>query len=101
MLVANLAARSLLGDGGKLQGQGLAQLLQQAPKQLATVLAQRQEGVISLGDGEDDAQWLVSQKPLSLQGQQLRLLLLPPLTPSWRARRWRPGSACCACSATS
>ena len=72
VLVANLAARSLLGDGRKLQGQGLAQLLQQAPRQLATVLAQRQEGVISLGDGEDDAQWLVSQKMLSLQGQQLR-----------------------------
>ncbi len=80
VLVANLAARGLLGDGRKLQGLGLAELLRQAPAQLATVLAQRQEGVISLGDTDDDAQWLVSQKLLSLQGQQLRLLLLRPLT---------------------
>lgn len=80
VLVANLAARSLLGDGRKLQGLALGELLRQAPPQLAAVLAQRQEGVISLGEGEDDAQWLVSQKLLSLQGQQLRLLLLRPLT---------------------
>lgn len=80
VLVANLAARGLLGDGRKLQGIALAELLRQAPAQLATVLAQRQEGVISLGDTDDDAQWLVSQKLLSLQGQQLRLLLLRPLT---------------------
>jgi two-component system nitrogen regulation sensor histidine kinase NtrY len=80
VLVANLAARSLLGDGRKLQGRGLAALLQHAPAQLATVLAQRQEGVISLGGGDDDAQWLVSQKLLVLQGQPLRLLLLRPLT---------------------
>lgn len=83
VLVANLAARGLLGDGRSLQGMGLAELLRQAPAQLATVLAQRQEGVISLGltgEGDDDAQWLVSQKLLSLQGQQLRLLLLRPLT---------------------
>lgn len=83
VLVANLAARSLLGDGRSLQGSGLAELLRQAPAELATVLAQRQEGVISLGlpsDGEDDAPWLVSQKLLTLQGQPLRLLLLRPLT---------------------
>lgn len=80
VLVANLAARGLLGDGRSLHGLGLAELLRQAPAQLATVLAQRQEGVISLGDAADDAQWLVSQKLLSLQGQQLRLLLLRPLT---------------------
>jgi nitrogen fixation/metabolism regulation signal transduction histidine kinase len=79
VLVANLAARALLGDGKRVQGLDLAALLQQAPPQLAQVLAQRQEGIVTLGDG-DDAQWLVSQKQLSLQGQPLRLLLLRPLT---------------------
>ncbi len=82
VLVANLAARSLLGEGRKLQGLELAELLREAPAQLATVLAQRREGVISLNDDQEDgdAQWLVSQKLLTLQGQQLRLLLLRPLT---------------------
>lgn len=80
VLVANLAARGLLGDGRKLKGRGLAELLRQAPPQLAAVLAQRREGVISLGGPDDDAQWLVSQKLLVLQGQPLRLLLLRPLT---------------------
>lgn len=80
VLVANLAARGLLGDGRRLQGLALQALLAQAPPQLAQALAQRREGLIALGEAEDDAQWLVSQKALLLHGQQLRLLLLRPLT---------------------
>jgi two-component system, NtrC family, nitrogen regulation sensor histidine kinase NtrY len=79
VLVANLAARQLLGEGKRLQGLGLQALLQLAPPQLAQVLAQRAEGIVTLS-AEDDQQWLVSQRALSLQGQQLRLLLLRPLT---------------------
>jgi len=79
VLVANLAARTLLGQGKRLQGSSLQALLAQAPPQLAGILAQRQEGLLTLSDG-DDAQWLVSQKALNLQGQPLRLLLLRPLT---------------------
>ncbi|MBN8505776.1 MAG: HAMP domain-containing histidine kinase [Burkholderiales bacterium] len=80
VLVANLAARALLGDGRRLQGLSLGELLRQAPAELAQVLAQRREGLIALGEAEDDAQWLVSQKMLLLHGQNLRLLLLRPLT---------------------
>jgi nitrogen fixation/metabolism regulation signal transduction histidine kinase len=79
VLVANLAARTLLGQGKRLQGSSLQALLAQAPPQLAGILAQRQEGLLTLSDG-DEAQWLVSQKALNLQGQPLRLLLLRPLT---------------------
>jgi len=79
VLVANLAARTLLGQGKRLQGSSLQALLAQAPPQLAGILAQRQEGLLTLSDG-DEAQWLVSQKGLNLQGQPLRLLLLRPLT---------------------
>jgi len=79
VLVANLAARTLLGQGKRLQGSSLQALLAQAPPQLAGILAQRQEGLLTISDG-DEAQWLVSQKALNLQGQPLRLLLLRPLT---------------------
>jgi len=79
VLVANLAARQLLGDGKRLQGMSLQALLQLAPPQLAHVLAQRQEGIVTL-KADDEQQWLVSQRVLNLQGQPLRLLLLRPLT---------------------
>jgi two-component system, NtrC family, nitrogen regulation sensor histidine kinase NtrY len=79
VLVANLAARQLLGSGKRLQGLSLQALLQLAPPQLAQVLAQRQEGIVTL-NAEDEQQWLVSQRALHLQGQPLRLLLLRPLT---------------------
>ncbi len=79
VLVANLAARQLLGEGKRLQGLSLQALLQLAPPQLAQVLAQRQEGIVTL-QSQDEQQWLVSQRALHLQGQPLRLLLLRPLT---------------------
>jgi nitrogen fixation/metabolism regulation signal transduction histidine kinase len=80
VLVANLAARSLLGDGRKLQGLELAALLRQAPPQLARVLAERRDGLVALDEAGDEPQWLVSQKALLMQGQPMRLLLLRPLT---------------------
>lgn len=83
VLIANLAARTLLGEGRRLIGLSLPALLDQAPAKtaqaLAQVLAQHHEGIVTL-DADDEQQWLVSQRLLDLHGQPARLLLLRPLT---------------------
>jgi two-component system, NtrC family, nitrogen regulation sensor histidine kinase NtrY len=79
VLVANLAARALLHQGRSLKGLSLHELLQAAPGALVQALAAQQEGLITVDEGGDAGQWLVSQRQLQLRGEALRLLLLRPL----------------------
>jgi two-component system, NtrC family, nitrogen regulation sensor histidine kinase NtrY len=79
VLLANIAARGLLGEGRSLKGLGLAELLAQAPPTLAQALATRQEGLVQIEQAGEPEQWLISQRRLQLRGEALHLLLLRPL----------------------
>jgi nitrogen fixation/metabolism regulation signal transduction histidine kinase len=80
VLLANLAARGLLGEGRSLKGLNLGELLRAAPASLAQALASRQDGLVQVEqDGGEAEPWLISQRRLQMRGETLHLLLLRPL----------------------
>ncbi|MDM4768035.1 HAMP domain-containing sensor histidine kinase [Pelomonas sp. SE-A7] len=82
VVYANLAARQLLAEGRSLVRQGLAELLEQAPAALRQALLQTADGLVSI-DGEtpgSEERFHLSQRPLVLQGQPHRLILLRRMT---------------------
>ncbi|MBB5203457.1 nitrogen fixation/metabolism regulation signal transduction histidine kinase [Inhella inkyongensis] len=75
----NLAARTLLAEGRRLQGLDWETLVSRAPAELAALLREGQmgrDGLVPVEEGH----WLLSQRALNLQGQAHRLLLLRPLS---------------------
>jgi signal transduction histidine kinase len=98
VVFANLAARHLLGQGRRLEGDTLPALQAAWPAALAEALQQGQDGLVSVpaaqatgappdaqdqAEGEDDT-YLLSQRRLVLAGQPHRLLLLRRLTQELR-----------------
>lgn len=91
VLLANIAARGLLGEGRSLKGLTLAELLRGAPPSLAQALATRQEGLVQVDSvanadaagstpaGGETEHWLISQRRLQLRSEAVQLLLLRPL----------------------
>ncbi|HEY1090541.1 MAG TPA: ATP-binding protein [Burkholderiaceae bacterium] len=87
IVYANLAARQLLAGGSAIANMALQNLVDKAPPGLATALASGADQLFSLaGNAEDggppgDEEFFhLSQRPLALQGQPHRLILLRRMT---------------------
>jgi len=87
VVYANLAARKLLNDGRKLEGQRLDQLLEGLPSELRQALDRGGDTLFSIADGEDaeDEQvYHLSRREFTLNGRAHELMLIRLLTPELR-----------------
>ncbi|HEX8614833.1 MAG TPA: ATP-binding protein [Telluria sp.] len=80
IVYANLAARQMLGEGRKLEGQRLSEVLGTASPALVDALGRGGDGLFSAGDGEDEEVYHLARRSFSLNGRKHELLLLRQLT---------------------
>jgi two-component system nitrogen regulation sensor histidine kinase NtrY len=80
IVYANVAARHLLGEGRKLEGQRLAQLLQRAAPALREAVARGGDGLFTIGEGETEEVFHLARRRFNLNGRRHELLLLRQLT---------------------
>jgi len=81
---ANLAARKLLNHGRKLEGHGLAALLESAAPALREAMARGGDGLFSVGEGDDEDVYHLARRGFRLNGRPHELLLLRLLTTELR-----------------
>ena len=80
VVYTNLAARSLLNGGRRMNGLDFTAIVAECPPALATALASRQDGLFSVTlEGEEETYHL-SQRDVRLHGRAHRLLQLRRLT---------------------
>ena len=84
---ANIAARKLLGEGHKLEGQDFDALLAQTPEAVRDAFERGGDGMFTLGDGVDDGNediYHLSRRQFRLNGRRHELVLLRQLTAELR-----------------
>ena len=82
---ANVAARKLLHDGRKLEGQRLDALLEALPVELREAVARGGDSLFSVaGEDDDEDVFHLSRRSFSLNGRRHELLLVRLLTPELR-----------------
>ncbi|HET6395233.1 MAG TPA: ATP-binding protein, partial [Pseudoxanthomonas sp.] len=85
VVYGNLAARKLLHDGRKLEGQRIDQLLETLPVELREAVARGGDSLFAVpGEGEDEQVYHLSRRMFSLNGRRHELLLIRLLTPELR-----------------
>jgi len=84
VVYANLAARQMLGDGRKLEGHRLDELLKKADPALADAVARGGDGLFTTGDGEAEEVYHLARRRFHLNGRRHELLLLRQLTSELR-----------------
>lgn len=77
---ANLAARHLLGQGRKLEGQLFSELLEQAPEELSKIIHARNTGLVSISIEGQDETYHVDYREFQLNGQRHHMHLFKHLT---------------------
>ena len=85
----NLAARKLLGEGRKLEGQSFDALLERTPEALRDALQRGGDGMFTVGDGEEgdlgnEDIYHLSRRSFRLNGRKHELILLRQLTAELR-----------------
>nr|WP_103074954.1 ATP-binding protein [Lysobacter silvestris] len=80
IVLGNLSARKLLGDGRRLEGRSFDDLIADTPPALRNAIAQNGDALFALGDGEDDDIIHLSRRRFRLNGRPHELFLLRQLT---------------------
>jgi nitrogen fixation/metabolism regulation signal transduction histidine kinase len=81
---ANVAARKLLGEGRKLEGQEFAELVSRAPDALREAIARGGDGMFTVGDEDEEDIFHLSRRQFRLNGRLHELVLLRQLTAELR-----------------
>ncbi|KAF1686663.1 ATP-binding protein [Pseudoxanthomonas broegbernensis] len=85
VVYANLAARKLLNDGRKLEGQRMGPLLDALPVELREAMARGGDSLFAVpGEGDEEEVYHLSRRRFSLNGRRHDLLLVRLLTPELR-----------------
>lgn len=84
VVYANLAARRLLGEGRRLEGQALAELLASGSEALREAMARGGDGLFAVGDGDEEETFHLARRHFVLNGRDHELLLLRRLTQELR-----------------
>ncbi|MGY0561024.1 sensor histidine kinase [Luteimonas sp. A277] len=84
IVLANIAARKLLGDGRRLEGQSFGALLDRAPEPMRDAMAQGGDGMFSVGSDDDEDIYHLSRRTFRLNGRAHELVLLRQLTAELR-----------------
>jgi two-component system, NtrC family, nitrogen regulation sensor histidine kinase NtrY len=80
----NLAARKLLGEGHKLEGQSFDALLERTPDALREALQRGGDGMFTVGDNDSEDIYHLSRRSFRLNGRKHELVLLRQLTAELR-----------------
>jgi two-component system nitrogen regulation sensor histidine kinase NtrY len=81
---ANLAARKLLGDGHKLEGQDFNALLERTPEVVRDAFERGGDGMFTLGDDDNEDIYHLARRNFRLNGRRHELILLRQLTAELR-----------------
>ncbi len=84
VVLGNLAARKLLGDGHRLEGVPFAELLERVPEAMRDAFARGGDGMFTVGDEDDEDIYHLSRRLFRLNGRRHELLLLRQLTAELR-----------------
>jgi nitrogen fixation/metabolism regulation signal transduction histidine kinase len=84
VVLGNLAARKLLGDGRRLEGQALATLVANTPQAMQDAFARGGDGLFSVGDEDNEDIFHLSRRSFRLNGRRHELVLLRQLTAELR-----------------
>ncbi len=80
IVFANIAARQLLNQGRKLEGQHLPDILNTAAPALSEAMARSGDGLFTVGEGEEEEVYHLARRSFTLNGGKHELLLLRQLT---------------------
>ena len=81
---ANLAARKLLGEGRRLEGQDFDSLLDRAPDAVREAFARGGDGMFTVGDEDHEDIYHLARRVFRLNGRRHELVLLRVLTAELR-----------------
>ncbi|WP_213437714.1 MULTISPECIES: sensor histidine kinase [Lysobacteraceae] len=81
---ANLAARKLLGEGRKLEGQSFEDLLARSPEALREALQRGGDGMFTVGEDDSEEIYHLARRAFRLNGRKHELILLRQLTAELR-----------------
>ncbi len=81
---ANLAARKLLGEGHKLEGQDFNALLERTPEAVRDAFERGGDGMFTLGDDDNEDIYHLARRHFRLNGRRHELILLRQLTAELR-----------------
>jgi two-component system, NtrC family, nitrogen regulation sensor histidine kinase NtrY len=83
---ANIAARKLIFDGRKLEGQHIDELLATLPSELREAVARGGDSLFAIADeeGDDEQVYHLARRVFTLNGRSHELLLIRLLTPELR-----------------
>ena len=85
VVYANLAARKLLHDGRKLEGQRMSELLEALPVELREAVARGGDSLFAVPvEGDEEDTYHLSRRHFSLNGRRHELLLIRLLTQELR-----------------
>ncbi|WP_331487982.1 sensor histidine kinase [Luteimonas endophytica] len=80
----NIAARKLLGDGRRLEGQSFDALLARSPEALREAVARGGDAMFGVGDQDSEDIYHLSRRAFRLNGRAHELILLRQLTAELR-----------------
>lgn len=84
IVLGNLAARKLLGDGRRLEGQSFDEVLTRAPEALRDAFERGGDGIFAVGHEDDEDIYHLSLRHFRLNGRRHELILLRQLTAELR-----------------
>jgi nitrogen fixation/metabolism regulation signal transduction histidine kinase len=84
IVLGNIAARKLLGDGKRLEGQGFDALLREAPDALREAFERGGDGMFTVGDVDNEDIYHLARRHFRLNGRRHELVLLRQLTAELR-----------------
>ena len=84
IVYSNLAARKLLGDGKRLEGQSFEALLERTPDELREAMQRGGDGMFTVGDADNEEIYHLARRGFRLNGRHHELVLLRQLTAELR-----------------
>lgn len=84
IVLGNLAARRLLGEGRRLEGQSFPSILERVPQALRDAFERGGDGIFAVGDEDNEEIFHLSRRGFRLNGRRHELILLRQLTAELR-----------------
>lgn len=84
IVLGNLAARKLLGDGLRLEGHDFETILERAPQALRDAYARGGDGIFAVGDEDNEDIYHLARRGFRLNGRRHELVMLRLLTAELR-----------------
>ena len=80
VVLGNLAGRRLLGEGRKLEGRRLTDLVAEAPAALTEAFTRGGDGMFTVGEADDEEIYHLTRRQFRLNGRRHELVLLRQMT---------------------